>query len=66
MTIKETKLKIVDDLNQSGLAIDVMELILENILNAVHQQVEIAYERDAAEEAKKQDDDSETVPVDAE
>lgn len=66
MTIKETKLKIVDDLNQSGLAIDVMELILENILNAVHQQVEIAYERDAAEKAKKQDDDSETVPIDTE
>lgn len=52
MTIKETKLKLVDDLNQSGLAIDVIELILENILNAVHQQVEVAYERDAAEEAK--------------
>lgn len=52
MTIKEAKLKLVDDLNQSGLAIDVIELILENILNVVHQQVEVAYERDAAEEAK--------------
>lgn len=57
MTIKETKMKIVEDLNQSGLAIDVMELLLENLLNLVHQQSEEAYARAQSAECDDKDAD---------
>ena len=37
-SIHQTKDKILEALNQSGLSICTMELILENILNIVHRQ----------------------------
>lgn len=43
MTIQETKNRLVDVINNSGLAIDVMDLILENLYSIVHRQTEEAY-----------------------
>ena len=43
MTIKEARRKIIEVINQSGLAIDVIELLLENLFAVVHQQAEEAY-----------------------
>ena len=49
MTIRELKSQLANTINNSGLAIDVIELVLENFLS----EVRLATDRAYAEEMKK-------------
>lgn len=65
MTIQETKKRLVEIINDSGLAIDVVDLLIENIYNIVHRQMEEAYAQlqntQHIEEQKAEDDTKEGV-----
>lgn len=42
-TVRDTKQKIINILNDSGLHIDVMDMMLENLHMSIHQQAEAVY-----------------------
>lgn len=52
MNIREFKTALTELINNSGLPLDVMELILESVFNAVHRKVEEYYTQVNQEEVK--------------
>ena len=59
MDIREFRNNIVNTINQSSMPLDVIELVLRDLLNSIHQQVESLYaqaDAEAAEKAKSEEE----------
>lgn len=56
--IRETKEKLLAVLNQSGMPIDVMDMMLGELKGIVHAQAEAEYQMELAKEQDKKDEKS--------
>ena len=48
--LRETKDKLIKVLNESGLPIDVMDMLLSELKQVVHQQAEVEYQAELAKQ----------------
>lgn len=55
MTIRELRAKLTDTINSSGMPIDIIDLILENLYKEVHRSMEMAYAQNLVSEAADAD-----------
>ena len=54
IALRETRRKLVDVLNNSGLPIDVMDMVVGDLARVVHQQAESDYQADLAKAEKEE------------
>ena len=48
MIIRETQANIIDTINKSGLPIDVVALLIDEVSRAVHREADLSYQNDIA------------------